>query len=105
MKFIAAAAVAVALAVPALAPASTPTAGSPEATGHAASVVVPKLRCRRLDVAEDILRSRGLRYKEVGGGLFGVVVKSNWRVIRQSPAAGSRVRRGKTVKLYVGRSC
>jgi hypothetical protein len=70
-----------------------------------AKVTVPKLGCRRLDIAEDMLRSRRLRYREVGGGLFGIVVKSNWRVVRQRPTAGTRVARGTRVTLYVARSC
>jgi beta-lactam-binding protein with PASTA domain len=66
---------------------------------------VPRLHCRRLDVAEDVVRSRGLRPVERGGGTFGIVVKSNWRVVRTRPTAGTRVARGSRVYLYVSRSC
>jgi beta-lactam-binding protein with PASTA domain len=75
------------------------------AVAKASKVKVPKLRCRRLDVAEDILRSKGLRVRERGGGVFGIVVKSNWRVVTQSPSAGTRVPRGTRVTLYVDRDC
>jgi beta-lactam-binding protein with PASTA domain len=68
-------------------------------------VKVPQLRCRRLDVAEDMLHSKGLRVRERGGGVFGIVVKSNWRVVTQSPRAGSRVPRGTRVTVYVDRDC
>jgi PASTA domain-containing protein len=75
------------------------------AVAKASKVKVPQLRCRRLDVAEDILHGKGLRARERGGGVFGIVVKSNWRVVRQSPSAGSRVPHGTRVTLYVDRDC
>ncbi|MEA2255071.1 MAG: hypothetical protein QOG35_1116 [Solirubrobacteraceae bacterium] len=81
--------------------------GAPSAPARtdAARVTVPNVHCRRLDVAEDIVRSRGLHVREVGGGVFGIVVKSNWRVVRERPVAGASVRRGTRVSLYVARDC
>jgi beta-lactam-binding protein with PASTA domain len=75
------------------------------ARSDAPRVTVPNVHCRRLDVAEDIVRSRGLHVRDVGGGVFGIVVKSNWRVVRERPAAGTSVRRGTRVSLYVARDC
>ena len=45
-------------------------------------------------VAGLMLHSRALKVRERGGGLFGILVKSNWVVTGQSPHAGTRVRRG-----------
>ena len=36
----------------------------------------------RLDDAEDQLDQAGISYHEVGGGTFGIVVKSNWGVCK-----------------------
>lgn len=49
---------------------------------------VPALVGERLDVAEDTLDAVGLRYQAVGGGVFGIVVRSNWVVCRQTPEPG-----------------
>jgi hypothetical protein len=73
---------------------------------HAArTVTVPRLHCRRLDRAEDMLRSRGLKFRERGGGVFGIVVKSNWVVTGQSPRGGAHVHSGTRVTVYVDRAC
>lgn len=80
-------------------------AGTTPPNASAASISVPKLHCRRLDVAEDIVRSKGLRVVERGGGTFGIVVKSNWVVSRQRPAAGTKVAHGAKVYLYAARGC
>jgi hypothetical protein len=57
----------------------------------------------KLDVAESDLDSAGLHYKEVGGGAFGIVVKSNWTVCQTKPAAGQTA--NGPVALIVNRSC
>jgi beta-lactam-binding protein with PASTA domain len=80
-------------------------AGTTPPRASAAAVAVPKLHCRRLDKAEDIVRSKGLRVVERGGGTFGIVVKSNWVVGSQRPAAGTKVRHGSKVYLYAAREC
>ena len=61
---------------------------------------VPDVRGERLDVAEARLDARGLRWEEVGGGVFGVIVRSNWYVTEQIPGPGKRAT---TVKLVVVR--
>jgi hypothetical protein len=62
---------------------------------------VPKLKGQRLDVAELLLGQRHLGYKEVGGGLFGVIVKSDWYVCSTLPAAGTHTK--KRVDLIIAR--
>jgi hypothetical protein len=61
---------------------------------------VPNVRGDRLDVAEARLDARGLGWEEVGGGTFGVVVRSHWYVLEQVPAPG---RKATTVRLVVER--
>lgn len=79
--------------------ASSSSSGSSGSSGHA----VPRLAGDRLDVAEDKLSQVGLRYKEIGGGTFGIVVKSNWIVCHTEPAAG--VHTSGRVRLIVDRGC
>jgi hypothetical protein len=66
---------------------------------------VPNESGERLDVAENDLRSHGLRYREVGGGTFGIVVKSNWMVCETHRAAGAPVSKHARVELIVDREC
>ena len=61
---------------------------------------VPDVRYERLDVAEARLDARGLGWEEIGGGTFGVVVRSHWYVREQIPAPG---REAATVRLVVER--
>jgi hypothetical protein len=61
---------------------------------------VPNVRGERLDVAEARLDARGLRWEEVGGGTFGVIVRSHWYVREQIPAPGNKAA---TVRLFVER--
>jgi hypothetical protein len=63
---------------------------------------VPSVVGLNLKAAEDRLDDRGLHYEAVGGGTFGIVVRSRWAVCRQRPAAGKRAA---SVTLYVARSC
>ena len=63
---------------------------------------VPNVAGDRLDVAAERLEDDGLEYELIGGGTFGVVVKANWFVCEQHPAAGSRA---SSVELVVARSC
>jgi hypothetical protein len=63
---------------------------------------VPDVRGQRLDVAEARLDARGLQWEEVGGGVFGVVVRSHWYVEDQIPQPGKRAT---TVRLVVERNC
>jgi hypothetical protein len=61
---------------------------------------VPNVRWERLDVAEARLDARGIGWEEVGGGTFGVIVRSNWYVREQIPRAGAKAT---TVRLVVER--
>ena len=70
--------------------------GSPEPQ------VVPDVRHERLDVAEERLDRLGLGYEEIGGGTFGIVVRSEWQVCRQEPAPGKKASK---VRLIVDRYC
>lgn len=74
---------------------------SPSDQGGGGGKTVPDEVGERLDVAEDDLDERGIRFKEVGGGSFGIVVRSNWEVCETRPAAGQPV--GGAVKLIVDR--
>jgi hypothetical protein len=59
---------------------------------------VPNLRGERLDFAEARLEARGLEWEEVGGGTFGVIVRSHWYVRDQIPAPGKKAAK---VRLFV----
>jgi serine/threonine protein kinase len=72
---------------------STPPSGVP----------VPSLVGDRLDVAEQHLDDLGLRFNEVGGGLFGVLFASDWEVCSTSPSSGDTVRPRSTVQLMIDR--
>jgi len=61
---------------------------------------VPDVRWQLLDIAEARLDARGLGWEEVGGGTFGVVVRSHWYVREQLPRPG---RKATTVRLVVER--
>jgi hypothetical protein len=45
----------------------------------------------RLDVAENELSGQGISYTAVGGGVFGIVVKSDWIVCQTMPSGGQPV--------------
>jgi beta-lactam-binding protein with PASTA domain len=84
------------ITLPLLALAASGCRGDPEPRA------VPDVRGQRLDVAERRLDGAGLEYERVGGGSFGIVVRSNWRVCDQDPKPG---RRAGKVTLIVDRSC
>jgi beta-lactam-binding protein with PASTA domain len=62
----------------------------------------PDVTGERLDVAQEELDDVGLGSEVIGGGTFGVVVRSHWRVCEQHPGPG---RVAKSVELVVARSC
>lgn len=64
---------------------------------------VPDVVGKRLDVAESDLKDAGYDTEEVGGGTFGIVVKSNWTVCETEPSAGATG--ASKVKLIVDRTC
>jgi serine/threonine protein kinase len=72
-------------------------------TTPTSAVTVPALAGQPLDVAEQRLDELGLDSSEEGGGLFGVIVPSDWVVCESSPPAGSAVEPGSTVRLLIDR--
>jgi hypothetical protein len=48
---------------------------------------VPSVVGMRLDQAEKTVHDAGLGYKEVGGGVFGIIDTANWTVCRTDPPA------------------
>ena len=84
------------IAVPKLTDSDSP---APRPSG----ITVPSLTGQPLDVAEQRLDDLGLHSTEEGGGIFGVLIPSDWEVCATSPAADSTVRRGSTVRLLIDR--
>lgn len=72
------------------------------ACGSTRPRAVPDVTGKRLDVAEDVLDTSGLHYNTAGGGVFGVIVRSNWYVCEQVPRPKKMAA---TVELTVARSC
>jgi beta-lactam-binding protein with PASTA domain len=70
--------------------------------GGSAKKKVPDVVSETLDVAESDLQQKHIAFKEVGGGAFGIVVRSNWDVCQTKPAAGSTV--SGSVRLIVRRN-
>lgn len=70
-----------------------------------AKTVMPDVKGRQLDVALSDIKRAGFEDKVdvTGGGTFGIVDESKWRVCDQSPAAGRAVERAP--RLTVDRSC
>lgn len=71
-------------------------------SGGTSNAAVPNVVGQRLDVAEGQVKDAGLQYVEVGGGAFGIVVKSNWTVCSTDPSSGSTASK---VRLIVDRTC
>jgi PASTA domain len=65
---------------------------------------VPALVGQRLDVALDRLQSAGLKGDVQGGGLFGVLDESSWKVVDQDPSPGARLSQGDSVRLDIDRA-
>ena len=65
---------------------------------------VPALVGARLDVALDRLERAGLKGEVQGGGLFGVLDESDWKVVDQDPSPAARLSQGDTVRLDVDRA-
>ncbi len=80
------------------------TAGLAGCGGDKATTM-PDVTGKTLDDAKSAIKDAGYgdEVKVGGGGLFGVVVESNWEVCAQNPAAGTTVA-GKPT-LTVARSC
>lgn len=90
-------------AAPAAAADAPASQGTKVPTRAAPTVRLPNVVGQRLDVAEMHLDDAYIRYREVGGGAFGIVVRSNWVVCEQEPAAGA-TNPGR-VALIVDRAC
>ena len=65
---------------------------------------VPALVGQRLDVALDRLQRAGLKGDVQGGGFFGVLDESTWKVVDQDPSPGARLSQGDTVRLGIDRA-
>jgi PASTA domain len=65
---------------------------------------VPTLVGQRLDVALDRLQGAGLKGDVQGGGIFGILDESDWKVVDQDPSPGARLGQGDTVHLDVDRA-
>jgi len=65
---------------------------------------VPALVGQPLDVALDRLQSAGLKGDVQGGGLFGILDESDWKVVHQDPSPGARLGQGDSVRLDVDRA-
>jgi hypothetical protein len=84
-------------------PATQTVPSQKPAPASSSAVTLPDVVGQRLDVAELHLDDLHIRYREVGGGTFGVVVASNWTVCEQEPAAGAS--NPGRVNLIVDREC
>ena len=65
------------------------------------TTAVPNLVGERLDVAKDRLSRAGFEVDVQGGGVFGIVVDSNWQVVEQTPGPGGQLEQGSTVHIRV----
>jgi PASTA domain-containing protein len=65
---------------------------------------VPALIGQPLDIALDRLQTAGLKGDFQGGGLFGVLDESSWKVVDQDPSPGARLSQGDTVHLDIDRA-
>jgi predicted Ser/Thr protein kinase len=70
-----------------------------------AAVGVPTLTGARLDHAEAALDQLGIPYRTSGGGLFGVIVSSDWTVCATSPPAGGQLAPATKLTVFVEHSC
>ncbi|HEV3319753.1 MAG TPA: hypothetical protein VG053_08505 [Solirubrobacteraceae bacterium] len=84
---------------------AAPAAASAPAEAPKASQQTPDEIGKRLDLVENNLSEEGLSFKVIGGGLFGVVEKSNWTVCETEPTPGSPIQSDVHIKLIVKRSC
>ena len=71
---------------------NSPTASSSSSRSAAQIKVMPDVKGQKLDVALSDIKRAGFEDKVdvVGGGIFGVVVKSNWEVCGQCQLQGRR---------------
>jgi beta-lactam-binding protein with PASTA domain len=68
------------------------------------TTTVPQLVGQPLDVARQrVERAKFELAIDHGGGVFGVVVESNWQVTKQDPPAGAKLEQGSTVHVDIDR--
>lgn len=86
-------------------PAATAASDAPRTVTAPPRPTTPDVTGLPLDAAASVLEDAGLDPEvDRGGGAFGVVVRENWRVVEQQPAAGSpRGAAGSRVALAVER--
>ncbi len=65
---------------------------------------VPDVIGLRLDIAKQRIRRSGFDVSVKGGGLLGVVVEQNWRVVAQDPPGGNKREQGSSVTLDIDRN-
>jgi hypothetical protein len=78
--------------------AAVPATASADSSVTARAAGAPNVRCMWLDRAERKVQRAGYNVRIRGGGIFGVVVKSAWKVAFQRT-------KGHTVILFAARSC
>lgn len=76
---------------------------TPTPTTTVVGRALPDVVGLRLDVARERLEQDGFTVEPSGGGVLGIVIEANWEVREQEPAAGTDVRRGARVELFVTR--
>jgi ABC-type glycerol-3-phosphate transport system substrate-binding protein len=84
------------------APETIPPPTTAATTPAAQTASIPNVVGMKLDQAEGTLGADHITDSVSGGGTFGIVVKSNWTVCTQNPAAGAS---GSSVTLVVARAC
>jgi beta-lactam-binding protein with PASTA domain len=68
------------------------------------TTTVPQLVGQPLDVARQrVERAKFKLAIDDGGGVFGVLVESNWKVSSQDPPAGTKLEQGSTVHVDIDR--
>lgn len=75
-----------------------------EAPAEHASAIMPDLQCMNLQVAQNTIQEAGVffsRSKDVSGKGRRQVLDSNWIVVGQTPAAGTRIGEGEAVLSVV----
>jgi PASTA domain len=77
----------------------------PTSTGGTVVTItrIPDVIGARLDIAKQRVRRAGFDVNVEGGGTFGVIDETNWRVVSTDPPAGNRAERGSAVTLDIDR--
>jgi beta-lactam-binding protein with PASTA domain len=74
------------------------------AGGGTVVVTVPQLVGQPLDVAHERTDRSGFDLAvDSGGGVFGILIESSWKVVDQNPEAGTKALPGSTVHVDIER--